>query len=273
MRSGTSMRFNAVIFCWSILLMLVLVSCSPRLQREQGQTTAVEKSPLPYSQPDADPSWRCLGCHQYKENHHPVDSAPVDPSNFPFPLYNGKIKCLTCHVENHESGGAKFLRGGPYADRREICFQCHYEEKYAEIDPHIMVDVDGKILDVNGQPVCLLCHAVMPNPAKDRTGDVRFRADVAFLCWRCHPLMADPSFFNRHFLVKPQLPMLRFLERKEQEMKVTIPLVPRERITCSTCHNPHQKGVIVYGPSAKGADSPSKLRLPTPEICFVCHEM
>ncbi|MGZ3614963.1 MAG: hypothetical protein ACXU9X_13835, partial [Thermodesulfobacteriota bacterium] len=61
------------------------------------------------------------------------------------------------------------------------------------------------------------------------------------------------------------------LQEKIEQLEVTIPLIPRQRITCSTCHNPHQEGVIMYQPSAKGADSPSRLRLPAPSLCLVCH--
>lgn len=244
--------------------MFVLASCYAELQREPHQAAVGEPSVL---------SSKCLDCHLYRENHHPVDIAPPDPADFPFPLYDGKIMCLTCHVEDHMGGGAKLLRGGPYIDRREICSKCHSQEKFLEIDPHIMLDNDGKVLDVDGKPVCLLCHAIKPDPEKDRTGDVRFKADIAFLCWRCHPPMAPPQFFSEHFLVKPSPSMLRFIEKKEQEMLVTIPLVPRDRITCSTCHNPHQQGIILYRPSAEGADSPGKLRLQSPMLCFVCHDM
>ncbi len=270
--SGTPLWSTPLILGCLILLLFVLASCNPKLQWEQEQSAPV-KPPLPLVHAGADPSLKCLDCHQYRENHHPIDVAPSNPEGFPFPLYDGKIRCLTCHTANHEEGGQKLLRGGPYADRRELCFQCHSQDKYAEIDPHVMLYPNGNVVNVNGQPVCLVCHAVKPDPAKDRTGDVRFRADIAFLCWRCHAPMADPQFFNQHFLLKPSLSMVRLIERKEQELQITIPLVPRSRITCSTCHNPHQKGVILYGPSAKGADASSKLRLPTPAICLVCHEM
>lgn len=190
MFGGTSLRFNRLVLGGSVLLMFVLASCYAKLQREPGQTALGETSV---------PSSKCLDCHQYRENHHPVDIAPADPADFPFPLYDGKITCLTCHVEDHMGGGVKLLRGGPYDDRRDICFQCHSQEKFLEIDPHVMLDNDGKVLAVSGKPVCLLCHAVQPDPDKDRTEDVRFRADVAFLCWRCHPPMAPPSFFPSIF--------------------------------------------------------------------------
>jgi len=223
------------------------------------------------SGPEADGSSSCLSCHEYGENHHPTDFVPADASNFPFPLYDGRVRCLTCHIEDH-MGSTLMLRGGPYTDRREICFQCHYEEEYRYIYPHMMVDDKDKVIELNGKPVCLVCHSKTPDPRVDRTKDVSFRADVAFLCLRCHSLMAK-AILNRHVLLKPSSKMLRHIEQNEQTMRVTIPLVPRERITCSTCHNPHQKGVITYGPSAKGADEPDRLRLQEPELCIICHEL
>jgi predicted CXXCH cytochrome family protein len=156
-----------------------------------------------------DPSSVCLRCHDYRENHHPVFFAPTAPRQAKpgedFPLYNGEIRCLTCHDPH---GGPRFseppklLRGGPYTDRREICFKCHFREKYAEVNPHIMRDASGALMTYFDKPVCLLCHATIPDPSVDRTQDVKFRADVGFLCWRCHPPMPG-EFFRHHFLVKP----------------------------------------------------------------------
>jgi predicted CXXCH cytochrome family protein len=222
--------------------------------------------------PGADPSVSCLNCHDYNENHHPVDFAPAVASVFPFPLFEGKIRCLTCHEihggAGHE-GTPKLLRGGPYTeDRRAICFQCHSSERYAAINPHLMLDDNNRFREVNGKPVCLLCHSKMPDPAKDDTSAVRFRADVAFLCWRCHPPMPDP-FFSTHFLVSPSAKTLNAMHQTEEQDLVILPIVPRGRITCSTCHNPHQERVIQYGSAAKGADAKSRLRLPS--LCKACH--
>lgn len=222
-----------------------------------------------YSELESYSSSDCLRCHiQYNENHHPVDFIISDSANFPFPLYEGQVKCLTCHIENHDGT----LRGGPYVDRREICFKCHYKEQYADIDPHFMRYENGRIREVNDKPICLICHAKTPNPNVDRTKDVLFRADIAFLCWRCHAPMVNP-IFNQHFLTKPSVKMLRNIEKNEQDMNVIIPLVRRGRLTCSTCHNPHQEGVILNEASAKGTDSPNRLRLQTPSLCFACHRM
>jgi predicted CXXCH cytochrome family protein len=222
--------------------------------------------------PGADPSASCLLCHDYKENHHPVDFVPAAASRIPFPLFTGKVRCLTCH-EIHggagKKGTSKLLRGGPYTeDRRQICLRCHSREKYAAINPHLMLDNQKKFRDVNGRPVCLLCHSEMPDPERDYAEDVKFRADVGFLCWRCHPPMPDP-FFDTHFLVSPSAKTLDAMHEAEEGDLVILPLVPRGRITCSTCHNPHQQGVIQHAAAAKGADAKGRLRLPS--LCQACH--
>jgi predicted CXXCH cytochrome family protein len=221
--------------------------------------------------PGANPSASCLLCHDYKENHHPVDFVPAAAPGIPFPLFEGKIRCLTCH-EIHggagKTGTSKLLRGGPYTgDRRQICFRCHSSE-YAAINPHLMLANGKNFREVNGRPVCLLCHSKMPDPEKDFTGNVTFRADVGFLCWRCHPPMPDP-FFSTHFLVSPSAKTLDAMHQAEERDLVILPMVPRGRITCSTCHNPHQQGVIQHEAAAKGADSKSRLRLPS--LCKACH--
>ena len=253
-----------------IALFIVFIYGYPGVLRAQDPSASVQSLPST-SLTGTDLSSKCLECDKYRENHHPIGIVPSHPANYPFPLYDGKIMCLTCHIEGNAGGSVNLLRGGPYVDQRVFCFKCHAEEEYAKIDPHIMLDGRGNVLSVNGRPVCLFCHSVKPNPATDRTGDVLFRADVAFLCWRCHPSMVNPTFFKAHFLVTPSMEMRKVMKEQEQRLKVTIPLVPRDRITCSTCHNPHQKGVILYGPSASGADSPHKLRLPASEICIACH--
>jgi predicted CXXCH cytochrome family protein len=224
-----------------------------------------------FIKPGADPSSTCLDCHDYKENHHPVDFVPDGSLSIPFPLFEGKIGCLTCH-EMHggpeKEGTSKLLRGGPYPDRRTICFRCHSGERYAAIDPHKMLDEGKKVRTVNDKPVCLFCHSIMPDPAKDVTDVVKFRADVGFLCWRCHPPMPNQAL-NAHFLITPTAKTLAVMHQTEETNLVILPMVPRGRITCSTCHNPHQEGVIQREAAAKGADAQSRLRLPS--MCIACH--
>ncbi len=224
----------------------------------------------------ANPSDRCKDCHSYKKegDHHPSsiisgptgDTALIDPT---FKLYSGNMECLTCHHihvgDDYGLGTQNFLVGGPYEDRRDICFRCHKKETYKDINPHDdMIEENGDLK----QSTCLVCHAEVPDPEVDRTTDVKFRATVAFLCWRCHPLMAQ-DFMDKHYLKKPSA--RRFFEMKwsEEDHNIILPLDSSGRITCSTCHNPHQPGVMVYERAIKGAGAKSRLR--SVKICVECH--
>jgi predicted CXXCH cytochrome family protein len=247
---------------------------NPHVQCAECHGTREPKAGKDLFPKGVNPAVDCLNCHKYKENHHPVDFVPADASKFAFfPLYSGKVTCLTCH-EIHggyeHTGTPLLLRGGPYAERREICFKCHEKEEYAGINPHVMFGNDGATLEIKGEPVCLLCHAVKPNPFKDRTANVRFKADIAFLCWRCHPPMPG-SFLDKHFLVTPSEKTLAYMQAAEVRLEIILPLAPWGRITCSTCHNPHQKGLLTFVEVAKGADAPKKLR--TSDMCSACHKL
>lgn len=218
------------------------------------------------------PSYVCVTCHDYRENHHPISVRPSSPSTIHLPLHEGKIECLTCHEIHggpNKTGVSHLLRGGPYADRRGICNQCHQREQFAKINPHMMLEKDGSIRKIDGKDVCLICHSVTPNPKTQTAINVRFRADIGFLCWRCHPPMPDP-FFNTHYLVRPSMKHMDRIKLTEASLNVAIPLIPRGRITCSTCHNPHQAGVIQNKAAAKGANAKGKVRLPE-NPCSPCH--
>jgi hypothetical protein len=226
-----------------------------------------------------DPSSICLDCHHYRDNHHPVNFIPE--TGFPsaaegtFPLFKREIRCLTCHKVHGTQGeiaGSKLLRGGPYTFRTEICFLCHDRDLNTKINPHRMINDRGEIRRVNGRPVCLMCHASVPDQTVEPPG-MTFKADVAFLCWRCHPPMLNDGFFKGHFLVKPKEKTLEYMQRVQAEKRVSLPLQPRDRITCSTCHNPHQKGAISSESARAGEDAPHRLRMPSGSVCSGCHDM
>jgi hypothetical protein len=228
-----------------------------------------------------DPSSFCLDCHHYETDHHPINIVPgkeyAKSSMQSFPLFDGQIRCLTCHQAHADPGQKKLdapfklLRGGPYADVREQCFKCHYQERYAEIDPHVMLTANNAVRNIKGQPVCLVCHEGKPDPGGD-PADVRFRAGVAFLCWRCHASMMG-TFMGKHFDVKPKQATMESLKRTEVFQTIELPLSRDNRLTCSTCHNPHQEGVILSSAAAAGADARRKLRMPKSELCSACHKI
>jgi hypothetical protein len=237
-----------------------------------------------WSQPFAggiEPSSACLDCHHYDVNHHPVNVAPKEgsaaASQTGLPLFDGQIRCLTCHQahsdpgHNKLNGAPKLLRGGPYSDQRAMCFQCHGQDDYTMINPHKMLSADGSVRKVNGEPVCLICHTEQPDPRGD-PDLVDFKADVAFLCWRCHAPMAG-SFLSRHFHVKPKKPTRTAMRNTEDRLGIELPLARDGMLTCSTCHNPHQTGVLTRTTIQAGADAPKRLRIAAKSICEVCHAM
>jgi len=276
-------RLNIILAALCVVIFVVVMqgtllsATAPDRRKAHAVCTNCHESDLPSpGNPalihGADRSALCLKCHKnYRRNHHPLDFEPENPSTFRFPLFDGKVTCLTCH-QMHDGprieGTNKLLRGGPYADRRTICFQCHPPDLYSKVNPHKMLDDAGKVLTVSGRPACLWCHKTQPDPAKARTLNVQFTADIGFLCWLCHPPMPG-QFFNQHFLLRPSAETRRNMRETEERLLVILPLVPHNRITCSTCHNPHEKGVILRKEAAKGADTKSGLRMTS--ICFGCH--
>jgi len=68
-----------------------------------------------------------MDCHHYSENHHPVNIVPKKTIPDGFPLYDGRMKCLTCHEAhgNQKRAYPKLLRGAPYKELRDMCFACH----------------------------------------------------------------------------------------------------------------------------------------------------
>jgi len=265
----------------------MLTTLSPEESRKKSHTSCYQchrlidiSSEGPLFPEGINPSAICEECHDYRQNHHPVDIIPtatyyVDCGTSPFPLFDGKLVCITCHDAHGGPGLSetpRLLRGGPYRDRRDICFICHFKERYAEITVHNMLDGKGNIIKIDGRPICLFCHEEKPYPLVDRTWDVRFRADIGFLCWRCHPPMPG-IFFKQHFLKTPSEAVKKAIRQAEKEMNIILPLVPRNKITCSTCHNPHQKGVLIHKPARAGEDRPKRLRLPSSRLCLACHPL
>jgi predicted CXXCH cytochrome family protein len=219
----------------------------------------------------------CLICHpDYKKNHHPINFTPpefdlVHVDKNKFPLFDGKIQCFTCHTADgmQNAGNDKLLRGGPYSENRQLCFQCHYKDKYSEIDVHLMHEKNGSYRVIYGKLVCTFCHPQNINNLYT-TDTVEFKADISFLCLRCHPEMSSPHI-RLHFNKVPPEKMKNKIEAFEKKYNVILPLVPKGRITCATCHNPHQKGVLVDEKAMAGADSHYRLRTEKNLLCYGCH--
>ncbi len=120
----------------------------------------------------------CVACHPTADMH-PVGIAPSTVSVAAgFPLENGLLSCITCHVEPAHGGAAAvpapYHRGGPYARTRDLCFKCHEEEGYQRANPHQPAD-----------RACAACHVAPPGPGV-LPEQARLRADPKAVCAGCH---------------------------------------------------------------------------------------
>lgn len=234
---------------------------------------------------------RTCRCHEFEPGTylHPVFIKPSEekrskiPDNFP--LSNGEITCITCHdiyLQCQDRVVLKlfnrnFLRGGPFLRRTDICFNCHDKDEYTKLNPHNQLDEYGKIISKK----CLYCHLEMPNEKTDSYKEtlsghkVKLIGNFTFLCLRCHPEKGKSHPINADHLHAPSPATLANIKESEKNYKVILPLNEKGEVTCATCHNPHEKGVLpVKKASAKGASEKYRLRLSgmTGEICRACHK-
>ncbi|MEW6088875.1 MAG: hypothetical protein AB1498_11300 [bacterium] len=227
----------------------------------------------------------CLHCHKDEfpwrtADFHPVDvlaDAPGKHKPQNLALFNGKITCLTCHLVDCQVANKKetkktnkiFLRGGPYQNRSDICFECHERDAYVKYNVHDQIDSRGIIRE----GVCLYCHRSQPD-RKVRAQKQDFNnliSSMTDLCVRCHRDKFHPGQKNH---IKPaSTDMQKRKSVYEIERNVFLPMDDKGNVTCATCHNPHEKGIIPWGAGTKGADEPDKLRLVKKDglLCQVCH--
>ena len=215
-------------------------------------------------------------CHAPANYIHPVGIEPSQEKKIKIPaelpLQKGKITCLTCHdiywqckkrrVEKNS------LRGTPFPKRSDFCYKCHNKASYMMLDIHNQLDSNGKIIVKK----CLYCHADKPDESRARYKDVKFIGDLEMLCQRCHVIRGSHSG-NFNHMVRPSASTLARMQAVEIKFGIILPLDENGQLTCITCHNPHDKGVIQADiPSAKGAGSKYRHRLPE-RLCLVCHQI
>lgn len=224
-------------------------------------------------------------CHGYTPGTyiHPVDIIPSDekkgviPEDLPLP--GGKISCPTCHDiylqcqkdPRNEILNKRFLRGAPYLSRTDLCFRCHDERKYTMLDPHNQLTPDGKIIIEK----CLYCHEEKPDEQHATFSEVRLIGDLEVLCYRCHFKQSKFHPINANHFKKPSEKTLSIMKSSEKKFNIILPLNYKGKITCPTCHNPHERGVLPAGqPNSKGASEKYRLRLAAEklQICVACHE-
>ena len=217
-------------------------------------------------------------CHLKEANNyvHPINIVPSQEKRAKIPaglpLQDGKVTCLTCHDIYWQCQKRRVdknsLRGTPISKKSDFCFECHDETDYVMLNPHTQFNPWGKIITEK----CLFCHTERPDENRDRYQDVKFIGDLEMICQRCHVIRGNHSG-NVNHLVKPSTKALARMQAMEKEFGIILPLDKNGRLTCITCHNPHDKGVIrADSPAAKGAGSKYRHRLPG-RLCLECHQV
>jgi hypothetical protein len=249
----------------------------------------------------------CRSCHDGRRATREAHVVDVTPSptlaqRIPgdFPLAKGMLTCLTCHdvARNCRVGpqpapsGQALLRGGRTPDPLLFCFRCHAPESYRPFNPHDQLEAGKPKTDT-----CLWCHIDVPPVDSQPHGSASYglRAKAAALCRNCH-VVAQSHPVAGHMSAAPSADMLQYMSAYEMKSKMRLPLAqlleiarvtkrtPRSvpldedgRVTCYSCHNPHEKGLLPGGnPRAVGADlkqaANHRLRIPQGSVCVACHQ-
>jgi hypothetical protein len=215
-------------------------------------------------------------CHAPENYVHPVGIEPSQEkkANIPanFPLQKGKITCLTCHDIYWQCQKRRVdknsLRGKRTPKRSDFCYKCHDKASYEMMDVHTQLNASGEIIVDR----CLYCHTDKPDENRARYEDVEFIGDLGMICQRCHVIRGNHAG-NFNHMVRPSTGALARMQAMEKKFGVILPLDKNGRLTCVTCHNPHEKGVIpADSPAAKGAGSKYRHRLPG-GMCPECHQI
>ena len=227
---------------------------------------------------DGDYQQLCGRCHQGMSPgySHPldIDREPGNVLSIPadFPLTGGKFTCNTCHDVYRQCQKRLFdrqsLRGAPYSRKTDFCFRCHDRQDYKELNAHHQKQADGKL----NERMCLYCHGEKPDEKTATYKEVTFVGEIRALCRRCHRIEGNHAGNFDHMAGKPSPEGLKRLAAMIEKHNIILPLTADGTMTCITCHNPHEEGVIPADkPSARGADSKYRHRLPG-KMCAQCHQ-
>lgn len=257
---------------------------------------------------DGSISQLCQSCHDgihASREAHPVDVVPSAailqriPSYIP--LQDGKLTCFSCHDVSKDCkskqtvarSNGNLLRGALVSQPIEFCFHCHVQESYRTFNAHNQLEAGRPKTDA-----CLWCHDRVPDV------NVRIKEDASYalrgksyeVCNNCHNVEKGHPTGDSHmnavpskemklhmsaYEIQPQmnLPFKRLLEyvRAANRAPRSIPLDENGSITCYSCHNPHEKGLLPsWNLRSVGAEPKQavnhRLRAHESIACRACHE-
>lgn len=225
----------------------------------------------------------CTRCHDGQaaaaEIHPygvPLPDEVQKNSAFELPVVAGKITCLTCHDVLIQMGANRpgqlvnplFLRQPFPHSPTDLCFTCHPRDDYRKRNAHLQVDQGGTIRE----ETCLWCHQSLPDRQNKPTpAQIALRDKPTTLCISCHGGKQVNHPTSGDHLVSIPAEMREALTRETTDEGIDLPLL-QNTITCTTCHNPHQRGVLERERAIAGAGEPYYLRVKKGrELCTRCH--
>jgi len=216
-----------------------------------------------------------------------------------FLLPEGKISCVTCHdlrLQEYPNPSIKeknpmFLRRAPYKDmltfewaksemdiryrqsRYGLCLYCHKMGPLLQWSPHKnQITSRGEI----NKQMCLFCHFEVPDRDAIEVRDWKLRGKLQDHCKGCHmgKTRYHPIRVTHYGNTLPDK-IKNQIKFSQKRLKIIIPLDTDAqgvlRVTCPSCHNPHQRGVLKNIATRRGADANKKLRVDGFGMCLACH--
>ena len=165
----------------------------------------------------------------------------------------------------------------------EKCLYCHVENPVDVLDiPYtgewgwhlVHKETPKKLLkELSLQSVCFKCHAKDEKTAAFK--EIKIIKNSTILCEGCHGKTYSPAHpAGANHLLRPSRELSAMMTEGEKKFDIMFPLDHDGKLTCVTCHNPHEKGILPAGMmGAEGAGKGSLLRLPPEDnkICVACH--
>lgn len=236
----------------------------------------------------------CESCHDGKKavrEKHPVNVEQAGKTDLP--LKDNKVTCISCHDIKSEHSVSNLQKTNPYflyendskpimtytwtlketplysQNRYNLCYKCHAEGQYRQFSPHRRQLNRSK--GIVNKDVCLICHQRVPNRKTDQVKDFQLKFKDTSVCTGCHPgKKTKHPLDENHFNVKVTPETGTAINRTIEREKVFIPIIG-ERISCFSCHNAHEKGVLRNSYTRKGEDAKGRIRFGNLDPCPMCH--
>jgi hypothetical protein len=192
---------------------------------------------------------QCSTCHKAEVFSEYSDFIKTADSNIESTDYAESINRLIEQINRFDTQANDFLRRGETRALSGFCYRCHQQKNNTPNNFHIMLDENSKAI----KEKCTFCHTKQLDPddfypkqflSADNPKKQKFdlRLPVEKICIGCH--LETPHLNAKLHQVKLASVMLQKLKDYEQQHKIRFPLIKQQTITCITCHNAHQKGVL-----------------------------